>query len=270
MNELVKINEQTVKTYNDFDVVFTDDAYVSVTPIAKKFNKKTADYLKLAKTQEYIKALVQKLSVEGNPVTEETLVFIVQSGVPQNQGTWLHPKLVIDFARWLNPEFALWCDEQIENILKSKQTAFKMPATLIEAGKLWLAELEAHEETRKLLQDAKNLIEEAKPKIKYCDIVLACPDLLTVTQIAQDYGISAQKLNKILNEEGIQYKDSTGVWLLYLKHCAQGYAQTHTHVYRDSADTQHAKLHLKWTQKGRLFIYDLLKSKGILPICEQE
>lgn len=270
MNELIKIENQVSKTYQDINIPFTENAYVNITPIAKRFNRKTADYLKLAKTQEYIKALVQKLSVEGNPVTEETLIFIVQSGIPQNQGTWLHPKLVIDFARWLNPEFALWCDEQIENILKAKQAEFKMPTTLIEAGKLWLAELEAHEETRKLLQDAKNLIEEAKPKIKYCDIVLACPDLLTVTQIAQDYGISAQKLNKILNEEGVQYRDNTGAWLLYLKYSAQGYAQTHTHVYRDSTDVQHAKLHLKWTQKGRLFIYDLLKARGILPICEQE
>lgn len=270
MSELFKIEVQVLKTYQDVDIPFTEDAYVNVTPIAKRFNKKTADYLKLFKTQEYIKALAQKLSVEGNPVTEETLVFIVQSGIPQNQGTWLHPKLVIDFARWLNPEFALWCDEQIEQILKRNQQEFKMPTTLLEAGKLWLAELEAHESTRLLLQDAKNIIEDQKPKITYHDIVLNCVDLITITQIAKDFELSAQKLNKILYEEGVQYKDKTGVWMLYAKYLTNQYAQTFTHVYEDKDGKQHAKLHLKWTQKGRLFIYETLKARGILPVCERE
>lgn len=267
MNELT-----TYKTlhYESVNIDFTEDAYVNITPIARHYGKRPNDYLKLQKTKEYISALAQKLSVAGNPATADSLVVIIQGGESSSQGTWLHPKLVIDFARWLRPEFALWCDEQIENILRQKNQNFQMPTTLLEAGKLWITEMEAHEETRKLLQDAKNLIEEAKPKLKYHDIVLACHDLLTVRQIAQDYGMSAQKLNNILHEEGVQYKDNTDVWLLYLKYSAQGYAQTHTYVYRDRADVQHAKLHLKWTQKGRLFIYDLLKARGILPICEQK
>ena len=145
-----------------------------------------------------------------------------------------------------------------------------IPKTLPDALEAYALELRKHERTKLLLEEAKEAIESNKPKIRYHDIVLACPDLLTVRQIAQDYGISAQRLNSILHEEGVQYKDSTDVWLLYLKYSAQGYAQTHTYVYRDKADVQHARLHLKWTQKGRLFIYDLLKSRGILPICEQE
>ena len=76
MKELIKLSEnQVVKTYNDLDVIFTEDAYVNITPIAKHYGKKTADYLKLQKTKEYISALAQNLSVEGNPVTEETLVI---------------------------------------------------------------------------------------------------------------------------------------------------------------------------------------------------
>lgn len=145
-----------------------------------------------------------------------------------------------------------------------------IPRNLPDALEAYALEIRKHERTKVLLEEANTLIEEAKPKIKYHDIVLNCPDLLTITQIAQDYGLSAQKLNKVLAEEDIQYKDKTGVWLLKVQHGAQGYAQTSTHVYRDNNDVQHVKLHLKWTQKGRLFIYEILKDKGILPICERE
>ena len=121
----------------------------------------------------------------------------------------------------------------------------------------------------KVVEQAKQ-IESNKPKIRYHDVVLSCPDLLTVRQIAQDYGISAQRLNSILHEKKIQYKDKSGVWLLYISYNAQGYAQTFTHTYQDNDGNYHSKLHLKWTQKGRLFIYELLKEEGILPICEVE
>ena len=109
-----------------------------------------------------------------------------------------------------------------------------------------------------------------RPKAKYYDTVMQSKDLLTITQVAKDFGITSQKLNKILNEEGIQYKDNTGLWMLYSEYLSNNYAQTSTHTYQDKDGDYHAKLHLKWTQKGRLFIYDLLKSRGILPICEQE
>lgn len=112
MSQLIKLNEnQVVKTYNDLDVIFTEDAYVNITPIAKYYKKRPNDYLRLTRTEEYIQALAGKLSSAGNPVDVNSLVITVEGGFSNGNGTWLHPKLVIDFARWLNPEFALWCDE---------------------------------------------------------------------------------------------------------------------------------------------------------------
>lgn len=111
--------------------------------------------------------------------------------------------------------------------------------------------------------------EQAQPKVTYYDLVLQSEDLMNISQIAKDFEITAQKLNKILHEEGIQYKDKSGVWLLYAKHLNNQYAQTVTHTYEVNGKT-HTKLHLKWTQTGRLFIYELLKSKGILPVVEKE
>lgn len=108
---------------------------------------------------------------------------------------------------------------------------------------------------------------EAKPKLSYYDLVLQSKDALPITVIAKDYGFSGRKLNQLLHELGIQYKQS-GVWLLYAQHARNGYTDTKTHVIDDG---NHTKIHTYWTQKGRLFIYEQLKNRlGILPSIEQD
>lgn len=110
---------------------------------------------------------------------------------------------------------------------------------------------------------------ELQPKASYYDIILQCKDSITITTIAKDYGISALKLNNILHDLGIQFKQN-GVWLLYQKYASMGYTLTKTHNYTDSKGLNHAKIHTYWTQKGRLFLYELLKKHEILPIIEKE
>ncbi len=110
-------------------------------------------------------------------------------------------------------------------------------------------------------------ITELKPKASYYDLVLNCKDLLSTTEIAKDYGKSAQWLNTLLHEQGVQFKQS-GIWLLYQKYAEKGYTSTKTHNYLDDNGGTHSKVHTYWTQKGRLFIYELLKSLGFLPIVE--
>lgn len=100
-------------------------------------------------------------------------------------------------------------------------------------------------------------------KAAYYDDVLATPDLLTVTDIANDYGFSARSLNMFLEEKGIQYK-SRGHWRLYAKYTKMGLAKTYTHICTCSEFTDHCTLTLKWTQKGREFIHQLLKEEGIV------
>lgn len=113
----------------------------------------------------------------------------------------------------------------------------------------------------------KQLIAEYSPKAGYYDLVLQTTDAVSTSQIAKDYGKSAQWLNALLHEYGIQYNQG-GVWLLYQKYAEQGYTRSRTHIYTDSEGGQHSRLHTYWTQKGRLFIYDLLKSKGIIPLID--
>lgn len=111
---------------------------------------------------------------------------------------------------------------------------------------------------------AEQQVNELKPKATYYDLVLQNKSLLSVSKIAKDYGMSARSLNKLLHSLGVQYKQGD-IWLLYAKYQDKGY--THTSTY--ALDEEHSKVTTKWTQKGRLFIYDLLKDNDILPTIEQ-
>ena len=111
---------------------------------------------------------------------------------------------------------------------------------------------------------------EMQPKVSYYDVVLNCKDLVAISVIAKDYGWSATKLNQYLQKKGIQYKQGGKIWLLYQKYAEKGYTNTKTHSYPGSDGNNHTKVHTYWTQRGRLFIYDLLKADGILPLVEQE
>ncbi|WP_167142016.1 phage antirepressor KilAC domain-containing protein [Canibacter zhoujuaniae] len=96
--------------------------------------------------------------------------------------------------------------------------------------------------------------------------LLQSRDSLTIGVIAKDYGFSAQRLNKLLHELGIQHKQS-GIWLLYQQYAGYGYTDTKTYIINDKG---HTRVHTYWTQKGRLFIYEILKAQGILPVIEQD
>lgn len=111
-------------------------------------------------------------------------------------------------------------------------------------------------------------ISELKPKATYYDVILNCKDLVSATEIAKDYGKSAKWLNNLLHELGVQFKQG-GIWLLYQSYAECGYTSTKTHSYLDENGGNHAKVHTYWTQKGRIFIYNLLKGEGILPNVEK-
>lgn len=111
-------------------------------------------------------------------------------------------------------------------------------------------------------------IAELKPKASYYDVVLACKDLLPISTISKDYGWSAKRMNGWLKEHGVQYKRGE-IWLLYQNYAEQGYTSTKTHLVNGKDGTPHTKIHTYWTQKGRLFIHDLMKSEGNLPVMEQ-
>lgn len=140
-----------------------------------------------------------------------------------------------------------------------------------------IAALQAYKEERqrRLLLESENAVQkqqllEMKPKVSYYDVVINSPDLISITEIAKDYGWSAKHMNSVLNEKGIQYKQGDRIWILYQKYAEQGLTSTKTHAFLSGDGNTHTKVHTYWTQKGRLFIYDLLKKDGILPLIEKE
>ncbi len=142
------------------------------------------------------------------------------------------------------------------------------PDMLIEA----LIKLKAERERAKALEQTVAVqyqqIVEMQPKVSYYDVVLNCKDLVAISVIAKDYGWSAKKMNKYLHKKGVQFKQGD-IWLLYQDYAEHGFTSTKTHSYNGNDGTIHTKSHTYWTQKGRLFIYDLLKSDGIVPLIEQ-
>jgi Rha family phage regulatory protein len=110
-------------------------------------------------------------------------------------------------------------------------------------------------------------IAEMKPKVSYYDVILATKDAIAISVIAKDYGMSAQRMNSELHKLGIQFKQGD-IWLLYQKYAEQGYTSTRVFPYIGKDGEHHSSVHTYWTQKGRFFLYAILKSNGIIPMME--
>lgn len=111
-------------------------------------------------------------------------------------------------------------------------------------------------------------LEEANKNADYLDLILQTKDSLTITQIAQDYGISARKMNQLLKQERIQ-RIVNGQWVLYAKYLGKGYITSRTFDYMGKDGKIHSNVTTVWTQLGRRFLYDKLKVIGVLPTIEQ-
>lgn len=111
---------------------------------------------------------------------------------------------------------------------------------------------------------AEQKVAEYEPKISYLDSILSSKDSVTISQIAADYGMSPQEMNKLLHSLGVQKKIGKQ-WLLCKKHMRQGYTKSHTQEIPQTDGTVKVVMNTKWTQKGRLFIYNLLEIQGYLP-----
>lgn len=163
------------------------------------------------------------------------------------------------FKKWVTGEVlpsirkhgAYLTPDKVEEVLLNPDTIIKIAQNLKE-----------EQEKRRQLEIENN---ELKPKASYCDQVLQSENAVVTTQIAKDYGMSPQALNSILHELGVQYKVD-GQWVLYSKYQDKGYTKSCTVIDRFGEP----RMQTKWTQKGRLFIYQMLKTIGVLPNIERE
>ena len=122
------------------------------------------------------------------------------------------------------------------------------------------------EQEKKLLEST---IAEYEPKVNYLDIILESEDTVTVSQIAQDYGMTARQFNKLLNELKVQYKVNKQ-WILTKQYKGKGYVKSKTFEVPKANGGTKVVMDTRWTQKGRIMLYDLLKSEGYYPQVDLE
>ena len=178
-----------------------------------------------------------------------------------NESTFIDHELTIDMAKQLcmlarndkgkqAREYFIQIERDWNSPEKVMGRALKIANNVINNQKITIAQ-------------QNQQLQELQPKATYYDLVLQNTSLLSITQIAKDFGLSARRLNQILKDKGVQYKQSDQ-WFLYQKYADKGYTSSKT----TALDAERSVMHTYWTQKGRLFIYELLKSINILPLIE--
>lgn len=180
------------------------------------------------------------------------------------RGAFLH-------AKSLNTDKA-WevYDSLVEHYFQSREAKPSLlPTNYKEALLQLVAQVEENEKLQLENKIKDQQIAELRPKADYCDVILKNKGLSTINAIAKDYGMSGTAMNKKLHELGIQYKQGS-IWLLYRKYQDKGYTQSETINFTRSNGMTDSTMHTKWTQKGRLFLYELLKGQNILPMIERE
>lgn len=168
-----------------------------------------------------------------------------------------------EFKRWVTTEVlptirkhgAYLTDSKIEEVLLSPDTIINLATQL--------------KEERQKVNSLQLELKEAQKQARYLDLIIESKGALRVSQIAQDYGMTANKLNKVLYELGVQHKVN-GQWILYKRHMGKGYTDSHTFDFKDKNGYPRTNVSTTWTQKGRLFLYELLKENDYLPLIEQD
>lgn len=173
------------------------------------------------------------------------------------------------FKHWITSEVlpairkhgAYMTPEKIEEALLNPDTLIKLATEL-------KAEREARKHAELEAASAKQAIGELKPKADYTDRILSSKGTVTTTAIAKDYGMSATALNQKLHELRVIYRMGSQ-WFLYAKYQARGYTHSKTFDFKHSDGRPDCKMQTEWTQKGRLFLYEFLKAKNVLPMIER-
>lgn len=239
--------ELPVKTYADGSIEF--DAEQSAIGFGVYLEKQGVKYVRWERVRKYLNSpQVEK----GDFITEPQfykLAIKANNQVAEKFQDWV----TADVLPSIRKHGAYMTDEKIEEVLLNPDTIIKLAT-----------ELKTERERRSI---AEQRVNELTPKASYYDLVLSNESLVTITQIAKDYGMSGQAMNHKLHDLGVIYKQGN-TWLLYSKYQRTGWTHSET-IMVDKADgTQKAVMHTKWTQKGRLGLYELLKRHGILPLIE--
>ncbi|MCT4461817.1 phage regulatory protein/antirepressor Ant [Lactiplantibacillus plantarum] len=235
---------------NDLVIMKNKQAVTSSLQVAEVFEKNHRDVLEAIRTKMHsaeFSAQYQKMFVEGSYKDKSgksnPMYYMNRDGFAF---------IVMGFTGHKADNFKLQYIKAFNEM--EDQVKFQVPSTLPEA--------------LRLAADQAEKISVLQPKADYTDSMLANKGLETISMIAKNYGYSTREFNKLLHGLGIQYKQGK-TWLLYAKYQDEGYTHVEPYEYTNSDGIKQVRNTMKWTQVGQKFLYDFLKSKGIMPLVEQ-
>ena len=258
MNELQNIDGFNAKIYGT-----AENPLFLAKDIADMLEiKNNRDMLNNVDEDEKLMSLVSTSGQNRNMwfLTEDGLYEVLMtSRKPQAK---VFKKKVKEILKSIRKNGAYMTNEVIEKALTSPDFIIQLATNLKDEQE---ARLELEKENSQLNLE----LAAATEKTTYLDLILESPDDILITQIAQDYGFSAVKFNRILNELRIQRKVNKQ-WVLYSRYMGKGYIGSRTQNYVDSKGQERTSITTTWKQKGRKFLYETLKKHGYLPLVEQD
>lgn len=253
MNEIFNFHGQNVRT-----VTINDEPYFVGKDVAEilGYQNGSRDVNRHVDEEDKLKYCF------GTSGQDREMIIINESGL---YSLILSSKLpqAKEFKRWVTSEVlpairkhgGYLTDSKIQEVLQDPDTIIKL-ATQLKEERAKVGRLQIE-------------LEEAQKQARYLDLIIESKGAVRVSQIAADYGMSAKQFNKNLHELGIQHKVN-GQWILYKKHMGKNYTDSATFDYQDKHGQNQVNMTTTWTQKGRLFLYELLKDNGILPLIERD
>lgn len=238
---------------------------INATEMAKPFGKNAGHWMRNQSTQEFINELAALRNCKGSDLVQ------IENGI----GCWMHEDVAMEFARWLSPAFAIWCNDRIKELLTIGMTATQPTleqmidnpdlvihlATQLKQEREEKAKLEAQtEQQQATIKIQTEEIKQAAPKVSYYDNHLQSVNTLTSTQVAKQIGMDAEKLHRKMKEIGILYKQS-GQWILHAPYSTWGLHSTRTQTYTRSDGSTGTSVYTVWTTKGVRFIIALYENE---------
>lgn len=279
--------DNQVFQYNGSSITFQigKATMVNATEMAKPFGKFPWKWLELPSTKEYIRALSENRSLAYN----QLVVSVKGGNDTSKRGNWFHEDVALEFARWLSPQFAIWCNDRIkelmrygmtattqtiDSILADPENAIKLLTALKDERKK-VSDLEKRNKAyevqhRKLLKEnfkQMERLEAQAPKVEYADNILLSERTYTTTEIAKLLNMSACKLNRLLSEKGVLYRQQNQ-WLLSPAFHTKGYITTKALCYNKKDGRISNMFTTVWTEAGKRFICNLIGDNNMFSSVE--
>ena len=259
-----------VYSYEGSNITFSqgENVMVNATEMAKPFGKQVTKWTNTQQTKDFLQELA-----EVRKCTSADLVRVVKGGNKQ-QGTWMHEDVAMEFARWLSPKFAIWCNDRIKELLtQGVATVSDDDEVIAHAMQVLQRRLDARtqelqianstiEQQQLRLGEQQHTIDSLAPMADYTRDVLQSSSTYTLTEVAKDLGFrSVAGLTDFCRQHRVLYRQSDR-WLPTARYAASGFFRTRTARFFHSDGSVGTSLSTVVTEKGRVMLHKLMEQKG--------